>query len=214
MTSIKQMALLTVLAGGASSIWIPGLRQHLPDFITGGTQASSGPVPDDLNVLADDLDGGLVVSEPTTSPAGSQPAPGAKASGELLSALRNFKAYRLDKATTTPVSVPQVVAESEDPVSQTLVSDWVANHPLQGVMISPKGHRAFFGTLSYAEGQEPAPGLRIDEIRRNGVVLSLDGESLWVELPPLGAPQVARPSNASPTDLPPVDSSDIETEIE
>ncbi len=217
MTSIKQMALLTVLAGGASSIWVPGLRQHLPDFITGGTQASSSPhleVIEDMEVFPDGIEEGPGGPASLREKATGSEAGESASSGELLHALRNFKAYRLDKSSTTAVSVPKAEVVAEDPVSKTLVADWVSDHPLQGVLLSPKGHRAFFGTLSYAEGQETAPGLLIQEIRRNGVLLSLEGESLWVELPPLGAPAHARPNQASPTDLPPVDSSDIETEIE
>ena len=213
MISIKQLALVTALAGGVTAIWVPGLREHLPEFITGGTQASSSPEIDPLGIETGaieefDPDGGTT---PTTQRAGQSSQ---QSSAELLSALRNFKAHRIDRATTTPISVPQVTQEPENLLSKTILEDWVADHPLRGVLISPKGGRAFFGSLGYAAGQQLAPGVTLQSIRPDGVNLELEGEVLWVPLPPLGHASGTSTSSRSATSLPAVDSSDIESEIE
>ncbi len=196
MISIKKASLLLLLVGGAVSVWIPGVRAHLPGASTSST---SGAEPVNL-IVADGVQSAVAVLPPghnsmppqqqvQGATSGSSTVNASAPSGsadevKLPGSIRNF-----DTGTRASLLGKAESKATEQPTLQSHISRihlWVMKNPLSGIMQSPGGDRAFFGAKIYGEGQQVISGWSLSAIHSESVTFVHDELSWTTHLPRIG----------------------------
>ncbi len=195
MMPIKKIAGLTLLVAGSIAVWVPQVRNTLTGESSDQTQGSEGvdlPLGDgSAPAIA------VAVSAPPSVPpmasGGSQSTgeagglPTESGAGEAAmdnSAMRNFgskgRSFLQRNLRTEEVAEPETLPAAAH------FDLWLLDHPLTGVMQSPKGHRAIFGGQFYSEGQELLPLWNVKSIQGEFVQVEGRGVKRTVHLPRLG----------------------------
>ncbi len=203
MISLKQVLLLSLLAGGAAAVWVPEFRAKLPTFLTGetagsqpakvgGLEARSSTVQDPAEASEFDLE----VAGPGMSTQGKNTLPPAK---QWVGMLRNFQASRPIATEVQRASQVEPVDKEGESFSLASWQSELVQKPLTAIMVSSKGSRAIFGGRGYTEGENPVPGVTIQSIHSSHVILSDGKREHHVNLPEIGSKPVTNSSVFSPS---------------
>ncbi|MEZ6005750.1 MAG: hypothetical protein R3F33_16400 [Planctomycetota bacterium] len=178
MTSLKQIGLLSGLGLGLCFVWVPGMRNYLPDFITGATESSTATsLPEGVTPELELIEPGQAPVMPRVSVSGGDPA-------ALLESLRNFRAGQGPGVAPEPAVAKNTPRSAPDPGLR--LQQQVRSLSLSAILVHPGGSRVLFGAQSYRLGQEVLPGVRVESIAPEQVVLG-DGQSqVTLSLPILG----------------------------